>query len=101
MARHFSADLTVTFQLQIFSFDPNGVFPRLFANDVANVNSRQSEWHSFNRLHGGNHERLAQTLFEQGASLKLSIVAHVRRYSDELYGLASLHLSILVRGARP
>src|SRR5882762_8771468 len=73
------------------------MFPRLFADDMAYINSRQREQNTVKRLHGNNHERLAQTLFKQGASLEFRIIAHVWRYTNELRSVTRFHVGILVR----
>jgi hypothetical protein len=42
--------------LQILLFDPDRMFPRLFANYMTNVNSRKRKWDALEGLHSSNHE---------------------------------------------
>jgi len=43
-------------QFQVLPLDPDCMFRRFFANHMANINSRQREWHLFKGFHGGNYE---------------------------------------------
>jgi hypothetical protein len=43
-------------QFQVLLFDPDRMFPRLFANDMTNVNSRERKWDAFEGLNSRNHE---------------------------------------------
>jgi hypothetical protein len=60
------------FHLQIFRFDPDSVFPRLFPEDVTNIQFRQGKRHAVEGLYLSDNKRLPKAVLKERAGLHMS-----------------------------
>jgi hypothetical protein len=80
--------------MQIFRFDPDSVFPRLFPNDVTHIQFRQGKRHTVEGLYISDNKGLPKALLKERAGLHIVLIPHIGGNAYKLHSVASLHNAI-------